>query len=166
MRADKLYLVGFMGSGKTTVARSLGARLGWRTEDVDERIECRERLSVADIFALRGEPYFRTVEQEVVLSLLAPRNVVVATGGGTFVDPVNQAAINQDGVSVWLDVSFDVVLRRLPTDGRRPLAATRADMERLYAVRRAAYQHAHLRLDASRASPAELVERVLDLVGY
>jgi shikimate kinase len=166
MRADKLYLVGFMGSGKTTVAKSLGARLGWRTEDVDEHIEARERLSVADIFALRGEPFFRAVEREVVVSLLAPRHVVVATGGGTFVDPINQAAINQDGMSVWLDVPFDVVLRRLPTDGRRPLAATRADMERLYAVRRAAYQHAHVRLDASRAAPTELVERVLEALGY
>lgn len=166
MRTDKIYLVGFMLAGKSTVARSLGQRLGWRVEDVDERIEARERMSVAQIFASRGEAHFRMVEREVVRALLPPRNVVVATGGGTFVDPENRAAMNEDGFSVWLDVPFDVVLKRLPPDGRRPLAASRSGMEMLYATRRAAYQLAHLRLDAGSAPVDELVERLLDRLGY
>jgi shikimate kinase len=166
VRTDKIYLVGFMAAGKTTVARGLGARLGWQNEDVDERIEARERLAVAEIFARHGEAYFRAVEQEVLLGLLAPRHVVVATGGGTFVDPVNRAAINHDGASVWLDVPLDELLARVPTDGRRPLAANRGEIEALYRMRRAAYQQAHVRIDASRASSMELVERVLDSLGF
>ncbi len=166
MRTDKIYLVGFMAAGKTTVARGVGARLGWQSEDVDERIEARERMAVADIFSRHGEPYFRAVEQEVLFGLLAPRHLVVATGGGTFTDPVNRAAINHDGASVWLDVPLDELLARIPMDGRRPLAASRVEFEALYRVRRAAYQQAHVRIDASRAPSAELVERVLDSLGY
>ncbi len=166
VRKDKIYLVGFMAAGKTTVARGLGERLGWRVEDVDERIEVLERMTVAEIFAARGEPYFRSVEREVLRSLLPLRNAVVATGGGTFVDPDNRAAINHDGVSIWLDVPLPELFDRLPADGRRPLASTREDMELLYAARRAAYQQAHLRLDASHVAAGELVERVLDWLGY
>ena len=166
MRKDKLYLIGFMGCGKTTTARRLGQRLGWRAEDVDERIEAVERMTVAEIFALRGEAYFRALEREVLHGLLLPREIVVATGGGTFVDPENRAAINHDGVSIWLDVPFAELLDRLPADGRRPLASSRDEMETLYAARRGAYQLAHLRLDASRAPVDELVERVLDWLGY
>lgn len=166
MRNDKIYLVGFMAAGKTTVARSLGERLGWRVEDIDERIEALERMTVADIFAARGEPYFRSIEREVLRTLLPLRNAVVATGGGTFVDADNRAAINHDGVSIWLDVPMPELLDRLPADGRRPLASSRDEMQALYEARRAAYQQAHLRLDASRAVVGELVERVLDWLGY
>lgn len=93
------------------------------------------------------------------------RHVVVATGGGTFVDPVNRVTINRNGASIWLDVSFETVVERLPTDGRRPLANSRASMRQLFDVRRTAYRHAHLRLDANRAPAAELVERILDWLG-
>ena len=84
MRTDKVYLVGFMGAGKSTVARALAKRIGWRIEDVDERIEARERRSVSAIFEQEGEPYFRQIEREVLQDLLPLREVVVATGGGTF----------------------------------------------------------------------------------
>ncbi len=165
MRTDKIYLVGFMSAGKTTLAQSLGRRLGWRIEDVDACIEEREGMTVAQIFAARGEAYFRAVERDVVRTLLQPREVVVATGGGTFVDPHNRAAMNQDGTSVWVDVPFEVILARLPADGRRPLATNLGDMQRLYEFRRFAYQQAHLRLDASRAPVDALVERVVEQLG-
>jgi shikimate kinase len=159
---DKVYLVGFMAAGKTTVARMLGARLGWRAEDIDELIEARERMPVAAIFARHGEPYFRTAEREILRLILPLRHAVVATGGGTFMDPDNRQAIKVDGLSVWLDVPFDTLLNRLPADGRRPLAADRQQMERLYVHRQAAYAQAHLRIDAGSAPPEELAERVLE----
>jgi len=157
-----VYLVGFMGAGKTTVARALAGRLDWRAVDVDELIESREHQSVAEIFARRGEPYFRSVERAILFDQLAPRHLVVATGGGTFVDPQNRAAINADGVSVWLDVPLDRLIARIPPDGRRPLAADRTGFERLYHQRRTAYEQAHVRLDAGRASVDALVEQLLD----
>jgi shikimate kinase len=162
VKTDKLYLVGFMGAGKTTLAQALSRRLGWRMEDVDLVIEARERRTVADIFAREGEPYFRALERQVIWSLLPERHAVIATGGGTFVDADNRAAINADGVSVWLDVPFEVLLNRIPADGRRPLANDRVQMALLYETRRLAYQQAQVRLDASRARAEELVEQLIE----
>ena len=166
MRTDKLYLVGFMGAGKSTVARALGRRLDWRVEDVDALIEARERATISEIFAARGEAYFRAAEREVLRQLLTPRHLVVATGGGTFADPDSRALINADGASIWLDVPIERALDRLPADGSRPLAADREGFEGLYRLRRVAYQQAHVRIDASRAPVEELVERILDWLGY
>ena len=161
MTTDKIYLVGFMAAGKTTVARAIARRLGWRAEDVDELIEARERLTVADIFARHGEPYFRTVEREILRLLLPLRHTVVATGGGTFMDPESQQAIQLDGTSVWLDVPLETIVARLPSDGRRPLSADRIQMERLFLMRQTGYAHAHLRVDAT--GPADAVaERILE----
>jgi shikimate kinase len=160
---DKIYLVGFMAAGKSTVARSLSGRLGWRAEDVDELIEARERRTIADIFARQGEAYFRGVERDILKLLLPLRHAVVATGGGTFMDPENRAAINLDGVSVWLDVPFDELVARIPQDGRRPLAADRPAMERLFAMRLAAYSAARVRVDAA-ARPEEVAERIIECV--
>ncbi len=151
-----------MAAGKTTLAQALGRRLGWRAEDVDLLIEARERRTVAEIFAREGEPYFRSVERQVIWSLLPVRHAVIATGGGTFVDPENRAAINADGLSVWIDVPLDVLLARIPADGRRPLASDRVQMAMLYEARRLAYQQAQVRLDASFARAEELVEQLVE----
>jgi shikimate kinase len=162
VKTDKVYLVGFMGAGKSTLARVLAARLDWRAEDVDTRIETREGRTIATIFAREGEPYFRSVEREVLVDLLPLRHVVVATGGGTFVDPENRMLINRDGLSVWLDAPLETLLDRLPVDGRRPLAADRTQFEALYESRCAAYRQAHVRLEADRAPVDALAEELLE----
>lgn len=164
MTIDKIYLVGFMAAGKTTVARSLAARLGWRAEDVDDLIEARERKAIADIFSKQGEAYFRGVERDILKLILPLRHVVVATGGGTFMDAENRAAMNMDGLSIWLDVPFDALLARLPADGRRPLAADKAQMERLFAVRQTAYAQAHMRIDASASGAEDIAEQIVDRI--
>ena len=164
MKAEKVYIVGFMAAGKTTVARALAKRLDWRAIDIDEMVEQRERMPVADIFAKQGEPYFRIAERDVLTDQLGVRHVVVATGGGTFVDPQNRNMINGDGLSIWLDIPLERALARVPVDGRRPLAADREAFERLYHLRRAAYQQAHIRIDAGRQGVDALVEQLMDLL--
>lgn len=161
MNTDKIYLVGFMGAGKSSVARALSRRLGWRAVDIDEMVEQRERQTVAAIFAKHGEPYFRAAERAVLLEQVPTRHLVVATGGGTFVDPQNRAVIKGDGASVWLDVPMHRIIQRVPADGRRPLAADRTEFERLFLLRRAAYQDAHYRVDADRASIPAIVEEIV-----
>jgi shikimate kinase len=162
VKANKVYLVGFMGAGKTTVARALAKRLDWQVVDVDELIERREHCTVAELFSQKGEAYFRTVERIILSAQTSLRHAVVATGGGTFMDLQNRALINADGVSVWLDVPLDRLVARVPADGRRPLAADRVEFERLYATRRSAYALAHRRIDAGRASVEAIVEELAD----
>src|SRR5262249_2441796 len=137
-------------------------RLDWQAADIDELIERREHQTVAALFARRGEPYFRAVEKTVLLEQVGIRHAVVATGGGTFVDPENRAVINSDGLSIWPDVPFDRLVGRVPADGRRPLAADRTGFERLYAARAYAYALAHHRVDAGSASVPGLVEQIVD----
>lgn len=165
MTTDKIYLVGFMGAGKTTIARALGRVLGWRVEDLDERIEMRERRTIAGIFAQHGEPYFRQLERQALIELLPERHIIVATGGGTFAEADNRAVMLADGSVVWLDVPLATVIERVPGDGRRPLAADRTRLEQLYARRQLAYAQAHVRIDATGPVP-EVVERVLAWVEY
>lgn len=165
MTADKIYLVGFMASGKSTVARALAGRLGWRFEDIDELVERQERMPIADIFTRQGEAYFRGIEREMLRVVQPLRHVVVATGGGTFADPDNRALINLDGVSVWLDVPLVELIPRIPQDGRRPLATNRADLERLFAARLESYALAHVRVPVGGAPVEATVELVVDALG-
>jgi shikimate kinase len=162
--SDKIYLVGFMASGKSTVARALAARLRWPFEDIDDLIEKRERLTIADIFARHGEAHFRAAEREMLRLVQPMRHVVIATGGGTFADPDNRQAINFDGVSVWIDLPLADIISRMPLDGRRPLAADRAQLERLYAARMEFYRMAHVRVNASRVPTTTIVDRILEAV--
>jgi len=161
---DKIYLVGFMASGKSTIARALSTRLRWRSEDIDDLVEAHERRTIAEIFARNGEPYFRTVEGEILRLLQPMRNLVVATGGGTFTDPDNRSLINSDGISVWIDVPLVDLIPRIPLDGRRPLAANRAQLELLYANRVDTYRLAHVRVSVSRLPITAIVDRVLEAV--
>ena len=162
MTADKVYLVGFMGAGKSTVARALARRLDWRVEDIDARIEQAEQRDIPSIFRQSGEAYFRALERQVLVDLLPDRGVVVATGGGTPADPANRALMLRDGAVAWLDLPFARVVERIPPDGRRPLAADRAEMERLYNQRLVAYQQAHARFDVSRAAVDDVVDQLVD----
>jgi shikimate kinase len=162
VKADKIYLVGFMGAGKSSVARALGKRLDWKVEDIDTRIERAERRDIPTIFRDDGEPYFRQREREALVGLLPERGAVIASGGGTFSDASNRELMLHDGAVIWLDAPFETVLQRVPLDGRRPLAADRVGMEQLYNQCLAAYSQAHLRVDAGRGSVEELVDHIVE----
>ena len=123
MKTDKLYLVGFMGAGKSSVARALGRRLDWKAEDIDARIEDAERRDIPTIFRDSGEPYFRAREREALIDLLPERGAVIASGGGTFADASNRELMLRDGGVVWLDAPFEIdpetrAPRRPPAAGR------------------------------------------------
>ena len=108
-----IYLVGFMGSGKTTIGRLLAERLGWHFADLDDEIEAQQGSSIAEIFDLRGEEEFRRIETGVVRAQVRTiergRPTVVALGGGTFAQQANFDLLENNGVSIWLDCPLETV---------------------------------------------------------
>ena len=123
MKTDKIYLVGFMAAGKSTVGKALANRLQWAFRDLDELIEEREQLSVAEFFSEKGEAAFRKAEATMLEEIQQLRHAVVATGGGTLESLSSRTIIIDDGVAVWLDISIETALSRLSDDRTRPLAS-------------------------------------------
>jgi shikimate kinase len=165
-----LVLVGFMGAGKTSVGRALGRRLDWPFEDLDDRIEVRERLSVPRIFEVYGEPGFRereTAALQEVCSELPGSPKVVALGGGAFVQPENAMLIQSLKLAtVFLDAPVDELLRRCHEDERiRPLSRDESQFRRLYEARLAAYQGAVHRVETFRKDVDEIAREVACKLG-
>ena len=140
-----LVLVGMMGAGKTTVGRRLASRLKRQFIDSDEEIEAAAQMSVAEIFEQRGEAEFRAGETRVVSRLLKERDIVLATGGGAFVNPETRALVKAEAISVWLKADVDVLFARVSRRSNRPLLKTanpRATLEKLIAERYPIYAEA------------------------
>lgn len=166
-RTPGLYLVGFMGSGKSTVGRSLSEELGWCFFDIDQEIEEEQCCTIAQIFAERGEAVFRELESEAlrrrVTHIEAGNPCVVALGGGAFVQQRNWEMIENNGVTVWLDCSLDVIQSRLGDLRTRPLASDPASMAKLFEARRPLYARADYHVKSDCEDPAEVTRQILDL---
>lgn len=142
-----IFLIGYRGTGKSTVAALLAERLGWQSVDADHEIERRAGKSIAAIFADEGEPGFRDLETQVVTEFAQLRSAVIAVGGGAVLRPENRAAIRGAAAVVWLTASADTIESRLAADAstaqRRPnltIAGGRAEIEELLAAREPMYR--------------------------
>jgi shikimate kinase len=160
----RVFLTGFMGSGKTTVGRALGAALGWPFVDLDAEVEARAAMTVREVFARLGEPAFRELEHEALQRVLvAPAAAVVATGGGTFTFPRNLALVREAGWSVWLNPAFATIVSRIGALGKqdRPLFRNEVEALALYRARLPAYGEADCRVDVgAQETPEEVAARV------
>jgi len=148
-----VILVGFMGAGKTSVGRILGQRLGYLFEDLDDRIQARERRTIQQIFHDSGETEFRRAEQAALRELIAEAGGarIVALGGGAFVQAANAALIRDSGaVVVFLDAPVEELYRRCEQEAReRPLRQDRERFRQLYEARKPHYAAAAMRVDTS-----------------
>ncbi len=152
----RIFLVGFMGSGKSTIGRALARRLGMLFWDLDARIEAGLRMSVAELFARHGEAAFRQAESRHLAACAGLTEVVVAAGGGTFCSEENRAAIMRLGVSVFLDAPWGEIVRRLPGKREeRPLFASLAQARSLYLARLTFYRMADLQVSPEEGEDAE-----------
>ena len=161
--AASILLVGFMAAGKSEVARILARELGWSVFDVDRRIEEEAGASVGELFATRGEPWFREEESRITSRLLTRHNVIVAPGGGWAARPGRLATLPPHVLSVWLQVGArEAVKRGGIAPGTRPLLADGKATARLLRKREPYYREAELHLDTEALSPVQVARRIID----
>jgi len=169
-----VFLVGFMGAGKSSVGRALGERLNWIFEDLDDRIERRAGRSVPEIFRAAGESGFRRLEHDVLRDLLAELRSggrIIALGGGAFVQANNAALLKRSGVpTIFLDATVDELWRRCCTQAQeagaeRPLLGSPEQFRKLYQNRRRRYGRASLTISTSRRRVDEIAAEITRALG-
>jgi shikimate kinase len=164
----RIFLTGFMGSGKTTVGRLLAGRLGIPFVDLDGEIERRAGMTVREIFDRHGEPAFRSLEAEALAAAAALPDAVVATGGGTMAFEANFRLIRASGLSVWLHPPFAAIVTRIGGAGKsdRPLFRNETQALALYQERLPAYRRADVTVDVTAGEePEEVAARIALLIG-
>ncbi|MCR2804871.1 shikimate kinase [Paenibacillus soyae] len=161
---DKLILIGFMGTGKSSVSRLLADKLGWLRLDADEEIERAEGRTIPEIFASDGEEAFRAIESRVLAGLINRKEpIVIATGGGAVLREENREAMLGGGFVVALACSAERIIARVKADTERPLL--QGDVEsRVHALleqRKGIYDFAHFSIDTTELTVEQVVENVL-----
>jgi shikimate kinase len=159
-----IFLVGFMGAGKTTVGRTLADHLGYDFFDLDELIQAKAGKSVQAIFAELGEAEFRRLEHEAIRACSNRSRAVIALGGGAYVCDENRRLLRSIGRTVWLDCPIDVCLERVSGDQSRPLLGGEGEMRELLEERRPAYAQADYVVETGELSAEGLVIEITKLL--
>jgi shikimate kinase len=162
-----IVLVGMMGAGKSSIGRRLAGRMNFPFVDADAEIEAAASMSIADIFAVHGEPYFRSGEARVIARLLEQGPQVLATGGGAFMNAQTRATVRTKAISVWLKADLDVLTRRLRRRNDRPLLKTEdpvATLTDLLAVRDPIYAEADVTVISRDVTHEVIVDEIIAAV--
>ncbi len=158
-----VVLIGMMGAGKSAVGRRLATRLGMRFVDADIEIERAAGCTIEAFFEAHGEPAFRDGERRVIARLLGGDPIVLATGGGAFMDRETRATVAATGLSVWLKADVDTLLARVKRRSNRPLlkqGEPRAVLERLIAERYPIYAQADITVESTDVPVSQMVDKV------
>lgn len=154
-----------MGSGKSTIGRRLAQRLGMRFADADDEIERAADTTISDIFERFGEAHFRDGERRVIARLLAGKPMVLATGGGAFINEETRALILKDSLCIWLDADIPTLVERVGRRSHRPLLKNRDPGEvlrELAVVRNPIYAEAHLRVSSASTPHDHTVRDIME----
>jgi len=164
---NNIYLVGFMGTGKTTVGNLLASKKKRHFVDLDELITLREKRSIPDIFTKDGEPYFRRIEKQILKEVSKEKKFVVACGGGIVLDKENIKIMKETGVMVCLVASPEVILKRTSGMAHRPLLNVRdpkKQIDLLLKLRTPYYAQADKTIDTSKISEKEVVDKIIKII--
>ncbi len=159
-----LVLVGLMGAGKSTVGRRLAQVLKLPFRDADHEIEAAAGMTIPEIFAVHGEEHFRDGERRVIARLLQEGPIVLATGGGAFMNEETRSRIAEHGISIWLKADLDVLMRRVRKRSTRPLLQNpdpEGTMRRLMELRHPVYATADIMIDSHETPHDKVVAEVV-----
>jgi shikimate kinase len=164
-REVPIFLIGFMGAGKSTIGKTLARRLTYKFLDSDAIIESTAGRSISQIFADLGEDEFRRLEREALKSISELTRVVVALGGGAYVAEENRGILRDVGISIWIDCPLDLCWSRVSKETHRPLLKSYSEMAALLQSRRPAYEQADLTVQTGARPPAKVVREIMELLG-
>jgi len=164
LRRKLIYLLGFMGSGKTTVGELLARELGWQFIDLDAVIEAGQSATIRQIFEQAGEPFFRQIERAALTEASKTEPAIIALGGGTFAQEPNLDFIRASGgTTIWLDCPFEELRLRCERVDNRPLFREPESFAQLLGQRLPYYQQAEYRVSTDGREPQQVVEQILRL---
>ena len=155
-----------MGVGKSTIGKNLAKKLNYNFVDVDKLIEAKEGLSINLIFKNKSESYFRKIENDITLSELKKNNSVISLGGGAFLNKAIRGNIKKFSVSFWLDLSIEILIKRLKKNTQRPLLLNKniaETVKKIYFERKKIYNEADYRIKCNSLKPNEISIKILNL---
>ncbi len=158
-----LVLIGMMGVGKSAIGRLLSKKLNIQFEDIDKTIERKLSLSIKEIFETKGEKFFRKIEEKVSIELLQKRRIIIALGGGAFLNNLIRKNLKKFSISIWLDLSSKHIFQRIKENKRRPLlnlAKSEKDVEEIYKKRKAIYSLADFRINCDLKAKYAIVKEI------
>ena len=158
-----LVLTGMMGVGKSTIGRLLSKKLNIQFEDIDEIIERKLSLSIKEIFETKGEKFFREIEEKVSIKLLQKKRIIIALGGGAFLNNLIRKNLKKFSISIWLDLNPKYIFQRIKKNKRRPLlnqAKSEKDVEEIYKKRKAIYSLADFRINCNLKAKYAIVKEI------
>ena len=161
-----LTLTGMMGVGKSTIGKNLAKRLKYNFVDIDKLIEIKEGLSINLIFKNKSEKYFRKIENEITLSELKKEKCVISLGGGAFLSSSIRRGAKKFSTSFWLDMSIDLLIKRLKKSRNRPLLFNKninETVKKIYFDRKKIYSEADFKITCSSLKTEEIVKKILNL---
>ena len=164
MTSKNIVLIGFMGTGKTSVGRLVAKKLGRDFIDVDERIEKEQNRKISEIFEKDGEAAFRRLEKAAISQVASSSNAVITTGGGAVLDADNVSALKQSGLLVCLSASPETIFERVKRSSHRPLLKGNdrmAEIKKLLAVRKPFYEKADMKLETDGLSSEKVAQLLL-----
>ena len=160
-----IVLVGMMGSGKSTIGKILGQKLDYNFIDTDKLIENIEKITIKMIFETKGEKYFRSLEESVILNIPKADRKVIALGGGSFLNPKIKNNILKKSSSFWLNWKNEILIKRILRNDKRPIIKnlSRKDLNIMIRTRSAHYKDANYKIDCDNLSKNEIINEILKI---
>ena len=160
-----LVLTGMMGSGKTTIGKSLSQRLNMQFADIDDIIEKKNGLSISAIFEQRGEKTFRQEEEEESKNAIKRSNIIIALGGGAFINENIRDEIKKNSVSIWLDLDVEMLYKRVNLNQKRPLLknSSKEDLKKIYNDRKKIYSLADFKIQCTLKNKDQIINEIVKI---